>query len=296
MGIVPEPVVLLGTRRTDLVGCFPDLFAERLNAYPPQEVHTVVIWTKSPAPILRHEALRQALVRHRHHFLHLTVTGLGGSVIEPGVPRWQTVMNLLPRLVTFFGRAERIQIRFDPLVFFRFREPPQPGLFPELLRGQRGRRPEALGEDLLFDAKGSIYSNVRLFRPIAEKAIECGVTVFFTSFYLPYPHVRRRIGRATVELINPLLRVKRQVAEHLLEEARSLGITLYGCATPESLPFPRGACIDGELLSRLHPDGLQASTVRDPLQRKWCLCTLARDLGYYEEVCRLGCIYCYATP
>ncbi len=42
------PVVLSASRRTDLVGCYPEYLIEKLKAYPPEKVHTIVIWTKNP--------------------------------------------------------------------------------------------------------------------------------------------------------------------------------------------------------------------------------------------------------
>ena len=73
------PVVISASRRTDLVGCYPDYLIEKLKAYPPQKVHTIVIWTKNPCNMIRHQALREVLSQYAQVYVHLTITGLGGA-------------------------------------------------------------------------------------------------------------------------------------------------------------------------------------------------------------------------
>ena len=49
----------------------------------PDRIHTVVLWTKDPTNLLRHPALRRALSGVGQVFIHWTVTGLGGTFLEP---------------------------------------------------------------------------------------------------------------------------------------------------------------------------------------------------------------------
>jgi hypothetical protein len=60
--------------------------------------------------------------------------------------------------------------------------------------------------------------------------------------------------------------------------------------------FPVSRCIDGDLLSRLHPDGLNCSRQKARGQRPLCGCTQSLDIGWYSLKCGHGCLYCYATP
>ena len=43
-----EPLVISASRRTDLVGCYPEALVERLHEFPSESVHSLVIWTKNP--------------------------------------------------------------------------------------------------------------------------------------------------------------------------------------------------------------------------------------------------------
>ena len=76
------PVVISASRRTDLVGCYPDYLIEKLKSYPLEKVHTIVIWTKNPCNMILHQALREVLSQYAQVYVHLTITGLGGE--RPG--------------------------------------------------------------------------------------------------------------------------------------------------------------------------------------------------------------------
>jgi len=41
-------------------------------------------------------------------YLHLTITGMGGSQLEPAIPAWPQVVGLIPDLITWLGSAYRI--------------------------------------------------------------------------------------------------------------------------------------------------------------------------------------------
>jgi len=58
------PVVLSASRRTDLVGCYPEYLIEKLKAYPPERVHSIVIWTKNPYNLIYNQNLRDVLATY----------------------------------------------------------------------------------------------------------------------------------------------------------------------------------------------------------------------------------------
>lgn len=52
-------------------------------------------------------------------YVHLTVTGLGGTLVEPRVARPEVVLAQIPSLIEFLGDPRRLRVRPDPLLMFR---------------------------------------------------------------------------------------------------------------------------------------------------------------------------------
>lgn len=256
-----KKVVLSASRRTDLVSCYPGELAERLAQYPPSKVHTVVIWTKNPENALRKGRLRKTLERYDQLYVHVTITGLGGSVLEPGIPPWQEVAALMPQLIELTKSPRRISWRFDPLV---------------RVKTQQG-----------------VITNSAIFSCIAKTIRTCGITTCRVSWVEPYPKVRRRLEKRGYLLLPWTEQEKKQQAAMLQKEAQQLDMQICYCSVPG---FPRSRCIDGELLTELHPYGECCSLKKARGQRPQCGCTESIDIGWYSMKCKSGCLYCYAEP
>jgi len=257
----PDLLVLSASRRTDLVSCYPDLLVEKLSSYPPDQVHTVVIWTKNPANMLAAGRLRKALASYAQLYIHLTITGLGASLLEPRIPAWQQVVAMVPEIIALARDPRRVSWRFDPIV-----------------RAETG---------------GTQLSNLELFPHLAERLAACGITTCRTSWVEPYRKVVRRTDKKGVRLLIPSLEERHRQAYWLEKEAAACGISLHYCAMQG---FARSRCIDGELLCRLHPTGAPCSLRKAKGQRTQCGCTESLDLGWYSLKCRNACLYCYAEP
>ena len=276
--------VISASRRTDLVAFFPEWLAAALQAkhcrvigprgrvcsvdLDPQSVHTVVLWSKNFGNLLQNKArLRDLLASYDQIYLHVTVTGLGGSPIEPGAPTPEEALAQLPALVALSGRPERISLRFDPLLFWR--------------------------------DGGAVKSNLRFFGRIAEAAARCGVRNIRMSFAEWYPKARKRSSVRAFERVEPSDDEKKDRAAALAVEAGKWDLTLFACCQPfltDAEGIRPSACVDGRLLEALHPFREPASHRKDASQRAGCLCTESRDIGSYTQVCPHGCVYCYANP
>ena len=274
------PVVITASRRTDLPRWYPEALVRTLEErYPPDRVHSLVLFTKFPETILA-EPLRSALARYDQVLAHVTITGLGGTLVEPRVPPPEEALAALPRLIDFVGSPERVRLRIDPLV----------ELVP-LVAGQRdpgaeqGTEPEALLEPV---------SNIAALAAIAAAGQDLGLTSVTTSPLQLYPKVRRRLAAAGYRAAEPP--VYERALDRAADIAGQLGIALHFCAVP-GRPRPAEACVDGPALSALHPRGLVARGDKPPGQRELCACTHAVDVGWYaSHPCLSGCLYCYANP
>jgi len=211
--------------------------------------------------------LRTLLGAYDQVYLHFTLTGLGGTAVEPGVPPIIQAITQLPDLNRFIGDPRRLSVRFDPVLFWE-------------------------------DAE-AVRSNLGIFPEIAAAAAGVGIKDIRTSFAQWYGKAKRRAAARGFPFVDPVEEEKRAHAAALAEIAAAHGLTLFACCQPALAGVPGvkpSACIDAALLESLHPAGEPASPRKDRTQRAECLCTESKDIGSYTQACPHGCVYCYANP
>lgn len=272
--------VISASRRTDLPMRFPRWLAQviragraevlqpysgqiRVVSLLPDQVHSIVLWSKDFGPLLANEGgLRHALASYDQVFCHLTVTGLGGSALEPNIPPWTRVIDQLAELVELAGDQRRVSLRFDPIVHWHD------------------------GEET--------KSNFSLAPEILRRCAACGVRAVRISFATLYNKVLRR-GWSWYD---PPLSERLRMVRELLALAEPLGLSVHACSERglQAGGAVASKCIDGDLLAELHPLGLPARGGKDSGQRTECGCTPSVDIGSYAMRCPNGCRYCYANP
>ncbi|NPV82089.1 MAG: DUF1848 family protein [Candidatus Aminicenantes bacterium] len=277
--------VISASRRTDLVAYYPDWLAsclrERRAAFfhhgrrseisldlNPEVVHTLVLWSKNFEPLLENRhGLRELLADYPQVYFHFTITGLGGTFLERLAPPPEEALEQIPWLLEVAARPERISIRFDPVVFWR----------------------EA----------GRLKTNLDFFPVLAREISRRGIKTVRFSFTQWYRKAVARARKTGLDFYEPGPEEKREAVKKLVGVAADYGLELWSCSQAEIARLPgikASACIDGALLTRLHPAGEPASTVKDRTQRKDCLCTESIDIGSYTQGCPAACVYCYANP
>jgi len=205
--------------------------------------------------------LRTALERYSQLYVQLTVTGLGGTAMEPRIPAWKTVQDMVPALIDLVQGPQRVCWRFDPI--------------------------------LRCETPAGSLDNIGLFAEIAGRMAAAGITACTTSWVEPYRKVLGRLKKKDIRLMPHTDEERAEQALLLKKTAASLGMSLqYCCVAGRSA----SACIDGALLNRLHPGGCLCSTARAKGQRRLCRCTESIDIGWYSQKCAHGCLYCYAEP
>jgi DNA repair photolyase len=255
----PLRVVLTASRRTDLVRWYPGAVVQALaTRYPPQRVHSIVLITKFPAAILG-APLRETLRPYDQCAAQVTITGWGGTVLEPKVPAPAEALRAIPDLLDFLGDPRRLRLRLDPLLRL------------------------ADGRDNLAEACS-----------IMSTAASMGVKSFITSIVTPYAKIAPRLARLGLALAPWNEAEQAAIIGGLADTAASLGVSLAGCCLPG---LPNAACIDGRSLQESHPEQLPCRLDHPSGQRKLCGCSHAIDLGWYSShPCPSGCLYCYANP
>jgi hypothetical protein len=276
--------VISASRRTDLVAFFPEWLAgvvkeEKAHvlgpsgrAYDvdlsPQNVHTFVLWSKNFANLIgNRRGLLDALRKYEQLYFYFSITGLGGTAIEMLVPEPVISLRQIEPLIEIAGRPERVSLRFDPIAY--------------------------------WEEKGEVRTNLGFFERLARIAARLGITTIRFSFAQWYGKSKRRAARRDFHFIDPPADDKLASTRTLAEIAGAHGLSLHSCAQNflASVPGVRpSACINGALLSSLHPHREPASLRKDRSQRPECGCTESTDIGSYTQSCPHSCIYCYANP
>ena len=254
--------VISASRRQDMVAFFPDKLIDLLERRcPPEKVHTLVLWTKDPRNIWQYGALNQKLLQYDQIYIHYTITGMGGTCFEPGIPELETGLENIGNVLDFLKSSELLRIRFDPIVNIQMPE-------------------------------GETYTNLPCFSQVAQVCKQYQIHEISISWMQVYDKVRHRLSRLGLQSIE--LRESEQAKQQnwIIEQAQKYNIQLHGCCV-ETLP--KSSCIDGNLLNALHPNQEIASVQKAGGQREGCGCTASWDIGWYEP-CAGSCIYCYARP
>ncbi|GAB4337032.1 MAG: hypothetical protein Kow0099_10300 [Candidatus Abyssubacteria bacterium] len=244
-----------------MVACFPDDLVRLLDEKcPPEQAHTLVLWTKNPTNLLEHDDLRRTCSRY-HLYIHFTITGMGGGPLEPRVPPAHEMFRLLGPLSEYAGRPERVRIRFDPIVHLRL-------------------------------PNGESVCNLEQFEEVAAHARSHGIRDVSISWMSGYRKVRARLQKNGISEIQISEDARKKELDWLRAVAARHSLRLHGCCVP-GMPVSR--CIDGELLESMHPEKLPCSKTKAKGQRATCGCTESFDIGWYNP-CPHGCMYCYANP
>lgn len=280
--------VVSASRSRDLVNRCPEHLAAMVAGRAPVKlgrwreperlsigrVGALVLWTKQPAPILECAELRSALAEYGRSggtiVLQLTVTGLGGTPVEPGIPRPGEVAATLGRIVDAgIVEPRAVKLRYDPVGTVVF-----DGLPP--------------------------YTNadLRLFGSVLDLLEPLGVTRVTASLLddWNYPAVAARIASVG----GRIERVEEGFVRELAAACRERAMVYSTCVHPDDELVDVEGCIDGRVIN-----GWGGRRVWDALhndvgsQRPRCRCTYSLDIGYSPGVplCSsggFGCLYCYA--
>ncbi len=276
--------IISASRRTDLAAFFPDWLADVLDneaarvygpsgrAYSvdlrPEVVHTIVLWSKDFSNlIVNKNGLADRLRKYDQTYFLLTITGLGGSFIEPGVPVPAAALSQLPGLIEIAGLPRRVSVRFDPVVYWQ--------------------------------ENGLLRTNLGFFETVAEQAARFGIEDIKLSFTQWYGKAVRRARKSGFSFIDPPQGEKMEAARRLTEISGKWGIRIFSCSQNFLTRVPgiqASSCIDGRLLQELHPRKEKAPWAKDRSQRPECGCSESVDIGSYSQSCPHSCLYCYANP
>ncbi len=282
-------IVISASRRTDIPAFYMPWFMDRikLGAFEvvnpfnrhvrevpatPDEVHTIVFWSKNFALFLERNDGKKLQNAGYHLFFNFTINSESPE-LEPHVPPLDVRLLQLRQLCDQFG-PRTINWRFDPICFFKTRA-------------------------------GMVKDNLGDLNRIAETAAQLRIKRCISSFMDPYPKIDKRLATLPgFSFVVPPLRTKRQIIIKMEQVLASGNIRLMLCcekdvldALPDRTTVTQSACIPNELLVDLFGGNL--SCRRDTGQRiqKGCGCRVSVDIGAYQlHPCYHNCVFCYANP
>lgn len=275
--------IISASRRTDIPAFYAQWFMERVRrgffhrvnpfnprqvrrvSLKPEDVDTIVFWTKNPGPLL--PSLAELDDRGFSYYFQFTLNPYGHP-FEPNLPPLGERIETFRTLGAMIGPG-RVVWRYDPLILSSLTPPEYHrelfGRTATELRGSTGR--------IMFsflDFYGKAKSRL--------SAIERDRGIVFHDIR----GEEFRNGRW-----------------ELLKEMRACaaenGMELYSCAEEEELEgigIRHGHCIDAGLVREL--SGSSAPLSRDRHQRRECGCAVSVDVGMYNS-CPFRCAYCYAN-
>ncbi len=313
-----NPLTVISAGRTrDLAGWHPAHLAEILAGKAParrgprspgffidlDDVGAVVLWTKQPAALLDSPELGRLLLGLRERgilaLLQLSVTGLGGSPLEPGIPGPTEVAGVLEQILErgLLAGPDCVKLRWDPVAEY--------DLGPILDGPHSGQRL------VLSNATGD------LFTPVFERFRRIGAQTWTSSVLdLKYRGASARLKEAGIVVLGDDPERYRPFYSVVGRKVDAAGGRFSICCSPALEPWVSGdGCVDGEWISGLRAKycGASAPAVETVLhnvkrkggQRPRCGCSYSVDISYstgfrtcatqYEGGGTGGCcLYCYS--
>lgn len=295
-------MVISASRTKDIVRHSPDKLASILKGESScrlsfagksfclslEDIHTLVLWTKSPHNILYNKSLNKILNDFVENYkgliyLQLTVTGFGGSFIEYDIPNYKEVLSIIEKIFeTNLIFPESIKLRYDPY---------------------------------LKIIKPNGYNITNMKSELFEEVVSCfssiGIRNYTTSEvdFINYPQVRRRIEGLGLNIVKPSKKESIDFIQEMEQICKKYDSFFSICYNPYiSELVSRQGCIDGKLFNEIkngrYNNNLLFADVRlhnkvTKGQRPNCFCTYSYDIGYSRgfTTCyknQSGCMYCYS--
>ena len=248
-----------------------------------ENVRAIVFWSKNPKPII--PFLRHLEKRNIAYYFQFTLNDYDDERLEPCVPSLDARLRTFKEIADLLGKR-RVIWRFDPLI---------------------------LSDNITID---KLVQKVKRVGDTIHRYTE--KLVFSFADIERYAKVKNKLVAANVQYREFDRNSVAEIAEQLSKLAKQWGIKISTCGEAVELSqfdISHNKCIDDELLLKISNNdrvlaelfgkangqgelfNLRAEknkSLKDPGQRKECLCVFSKDIGEYNT-CPHMCTYCYAN-
>lgn len=224
--------------------------------------------------ITKHDGLpmRRILSIQKPKIIHFSITTLGGTKWEPGVMKWQDMIERVGKFIKQGLDPKMVTLRIDPIV---------PGITQIKDVEQLIKRASELG---IKNVKFSVMDYYRT------------TSIFMKN--LGYDYEKNGYEKLANGEFKPNAspeKVKR-ISEEMLKIANKYGVKLSTCAEPGVIPgISKQGCLSVQQINNILGTHIEDKAEENNKQRQLCTCYGGKvDVLRYNSNCASSCMYCYA--
>lgn len=224
--------------------------------------------------ITKHDGLpmRRILSIQKPKIIHFSITTLGGTKWEPGVMKWQDMIERIGKFIKQGLDPKMVTLRIDPIV---------PGVTQIKDVEQLIKRASELG---IKNVKFSVMDYYRT------------TSIFMKN--LGYDYEKNGYEKLANGEFKPNAsqeKVKR-ISEEMLKIANKYGVKLSTCAEPGVIPgISKQGCLSVQQINNILGTHIEDKAEANNRQRQLCTCYGGKvDILRYNSNCASSCMYCYA--
>lgn len=224
--------------------------------------------------ITKHDGLpmRRILSIQKPKIIHFSITTLGGTKWEPGVMKWQDMIERVGKFIKQGLDPKMVTLRIDPIV---------PGVTQIKDVEQLIKRASELG---IKNVKFSVMDYYRT------------TSIFMKN--LGYDYEKNGYEKLANGEFKPNAspeKVKR-ISEEMLKIANKYGVKLSTCAEPGVIPgISKQGCLSVQQVNNILGTHIKDKAEANNRQRQLCTCYGGKvDILRYNSNCASSCMYCYA--
>ena len=224
--------------------------------------------------ITKHDGLpmRRILSIQKPKIIHFSITTLGNTKYEPGVMKWQDMIERVGKFIKQGLDPNMITLRVDPIV---------PGV-------TQIKDVDALIKRASeFGIKNVRFSVMDYYRTTSIFMKNLGYD------YEKHGYVKRSDGEFYTHAKPEVIK---GISEKMLQIANKYGVKLSTCAEPGVMPgITKQGCLSVQQINNILGTHIEDKGVSNSKQRPLCSCYGGKvDILRYDQRCSSSCVYCYA--
>lgn len=224
--------------------------------------------------ITKHDGLpmRRILSIQKPKIIHFSITTLGGTKWEPGVMKWQDMIERVGKFIKQGLDPNMVTLRVDPIV---------PGVTQIKDVDALIKRASELG---IKNVKFSVMDYYRT------------TSIFMKNLGYDYEkNGYEKLANGEFKHNASPEKVKR-ISEEMLKIANKYGVKLSTCAEPGVIPgISKQGCLSVQQINNILGTHIEDKAEANNRQRQLCTCYGGKvDVLRYNSNCASSCMYCYA--